>query len=236
MHYEKIEKNEESFLETQLDGLYDIHAFEIPVKGETLALRSYTCRRSDGENDYFFISRPKKEKIVLHFTAGYFLGDLQTLTQPRYKVSVPFLIARDGTIYQLFSSANWSYHLGRSAIGGNTKESRKSIGIELSNYGYLIKNGNKLDTIYANRGDQSYCTIDDKAYYTQPSHPFREQEYFATYTDAQYESLVILLRYLTALYDIPRQFLPIESRYTTSRQTISFKGILSHVNYRTYGK
>ena len=236
MHFKTINQKEESFLDNQLNKLYVIEPFEIPINGEDLNLKGYTCRRSDGENTYFFSNRPKKEKIVLHFTAGHFQGDLQTLTQPGYRVSVPFLIARDGTIYQLFSSASWAYHLGRTAIGGNTKESKKSIAIELSNYGYLLKNGEHLETIYASHGDPSYCTLEDTDYYTKLSHPFREQEFFATYTDKQYESLIILIRYLTALYEIPREFLSNKNRHKATRDVVDFKGILSHVNYRHHGK
>ena len=49
-------------------------------------------------------------------------------------------------------------------------------------------------------------------------------------------STIILLRYLTAKYNIPRQFLPEDKRYTTTNDVLTFKGIVSHINYRASGK
>ena len=66
--------------------------------------------------------------------------------------------------------------------------------------------------------------------------PYRECSYFATFTDEQYESLIILLRYLTAQYDIPRNFLNKKDRFLATQKVIGFKGILSHVNFRKTGK
>ncbi len=61
---------------------------------------------------YYYETEHKKERIVLHFTAGNVRSDMITLTTQDRHVSVPFVIARDGTIYQLFSSKFWSGHLG----------------------------------------------------------------------------------------------------------------------------
>ncbi|HRQ49305.1 MAG TPA: hypothetical protein PLR74_02135, partial [Agriterribacter sp.] len=52
----------------------------------------------------------------------------------------------------------------------------------------------------------------------------------------QMDSLVILLRYLTAQYNIPRAFLPEPQRYQATQDVLSFKGIVSHINYRPTGK
>jgi len=50
--------------------------------------------------------------------------------------------------------------------------------------------------------------------------------------------LISLLRYLTAQYNIPRTFLPENKRHITGTESElpNFKGITSHVNYRTSGK
>ena len=88
--------------------------------------------------------------------------------------------------------------------------SSSSIGIELSNIGYLIKKGDALHTIYST--DDIYCAVKEKAYYQEIA-GFRGQKYYATFTLAQYASLVVLLRYLTARFKIPRVFLPPEKIY-----------------------
>lgn len=245
MHYTEIPKTEKE-VQNGLNGHFKLEAFSIPIKEEESQLNGYLIRRSNEYNGYYYNERFPKEKIVLHFTAGHLRGDLTSLTDVnRGHVSVPFLIARDGTIYQLFSSAAWSYHLGPSAIGGNATQSKKSIAIELSNYGSLTMIDGNLETIYSRLKNKKtgkigskdiYCSKQDKGLYVKLDEPFKKERYFATYTDAQYDSLVILLRYLTAEYDIPRAFLDSSIRYQDTEQVVSFRGILSHVNYRKEGK
>ena len=208
-------------------------AIEIP--GEDAEMRYVDVTPADGDESYFYRTKNTKEQIVLHFTAGYLKGDVATLTKVNYHVSVPFLIARNGTIYNLFPSTYWSYHLGRGATGGNRQRSRASIAIELSNIGPLTRDGGRLVTIYstAERKDV-YCEIDQTNTYAEA--PFRGHDYFATFTDAQYEALVVLLRYVTARYEIPRKFLPVSKRYATHANSAHFKGIVSHVNFRSRDK
>ncbi len=50
------------------------------------------------------------------------------------------------------------------------------------------------------------------------------------------DSLIILLRFLTNKFNIPRQFLPEDKRFVTTNDVLQFKGIVSHINYRTSGK
>lgn len=232
MRYTKLPKMEQQ-MKVGDNGNYKLKPFSIKIKGEESKLEGYTFRPSNGYDGYYYDERPKKEKIVLHFTAGHLRGDLSSLTfKDRGHVSVPFVIARDGTLYQLFSSAAWSYHLGKAAIGGNKAQSQKSIGIELSNFGPLKMKAGKLMTIY----NYAYCDKSDTEMYTKLDTPYRGERYFATYTEAQYDTLVLLLRYLTAEYKIPRHFLDKDIRYEATEEVIDFKGILTHANYRTSGK
>ena len=235
MRVNRIPVWEERVKTTGNNGLYNVKQFSIPIKGDNRNLDGYLISPSSGFQGYFYAEKIKKEKIVLHFTAGYLTGDLSVLMNKRRgHVSVPFVLARDGSIYRPFSSSYWSYHLGRGAIGGNTAESKKSIGIELSNIGYLTPDplNNTMNTIYG----RAYCSMDDKHLYTKLDKPFRGQSHYATFTDEQYDSLISLLRYLTAQYDIPRQFLSEDIRYKYTNKILEFKGILSHVNYRSSGK
>ena len=228
------------------NGNFKLEPFTIPIPGETTKLEGYTIRPSDGYDGYYYNETIPKEKIVLHFTAGHLRGDITSLMfKDRGHVSVPFVIARDGTIYQLFSSGAWSYHLGRKAIGGNGSQSKKSIGIEMSNYGPLTMVEGKLETIYSRMKNpvsgkvgkkDVYCTKQDKDLYVKLDSPYRGEQYFATYTDAQYNSLILLLRYLTAQYEIPREFLDESIRYDATEAVVDFKGIVTHANYRISGK
>ncbi|MGB1206342.1 MAG: N-acetylmuramoyl-L-alanine amidase [Chitinophagales bacterium] len=208
-------------------------------------LNIVSCKPSNGYSGYYEAKKVKKERIVLHFTVGNLKSDVDILTRPRpgyskYRCSVPFVIARDGNIYQLFGSEYWAYHLGAGTIGGNEAASKKSIAIELSNYGPLILKGNNLETIYSRKGKSKkvdvYCTLEDTHKYIKLKTPFKGYQYFATFTDAQYESLAVLLRFLTAKHKIPRKFLGKSTRYVANSATAGFRGIVSHLNFRATGK
>ncbi|HLF63266.1 MAG TPA: N-acetylmuramoyl-L-alanine amidase [Saprospiraceae bacterium] len=211
--------------------------FEIPVSGDIgLNLTGMLCHRRDRLATYYYQERIRKERIVIHFTAGHLRGDLVTL-MGKVHVSVPYVIARDGTIYQLFDPAFWSYHLGPDALGGNKNQSSRTIGIELSNYGPLMRNGTQLETIYSTPSRRDvYCSLNDRDQYLNLPEPFRDQSYYASFTGEQYDSLILVLRHLTHQFDIPGEFLELPGRYQATNAVLSHKGIVSHVNYRTSGK
>ncbi|MFK7947501.1 MAG: N-acetylmuramoyl-L-alanine amidase [Saprospiraceae bacterium] len=240
MDFNQVKLAEAEFRRTGLNR-YKLEAHSSKIPGEEVELEVVHCDPKDGFTGYYYNQKDTKEKIVLHFTVGHLKGDISSLTsKKRGHVSTPFVIARDGTIYRLFSSANWSYHLGRKALGGNQTQSRKSIGIEISNYGPLFKKGNELHTYYSsavsprNTKKDVYCTLDDTDQYIKLPKKFRNIEYFTKFTDEQYHSIIVLLRYLTTAYKIPRKFVDEASRFkTVSSASSQFKGICSHVNFRT---
>lgn len=242
MRYDTLPQIEERF---RSDATSALKPFSIPVPGEDLTLNGQLFKPN--RSNYFYQTEYKKERIVLHFTAGNVRSDMITLTTQDRHVSVPFVIARDGTIYQLFPSKYWSGHLGAGVGNAGTKnaQDKATIGIEISNYGYLVPKGQTLETIYSRLKDpktgkigpvDAYCTLDQTTAYTRIDQPFRQQTHYAAYTPEQLDSLIILLRFLTAKYDIPRQFLPEGKRYGTTQDVLNFKGIVSHVNYRSSGK
>jgi len=196
------------------------------------------CYKQVADTSYYFEEEHPKDRIVLHYTAGYLKGDIAQLSRQSSEVSVPFVIARSGHIYNLWKSKYWSYHLGPGAVGGNTEMSQRSIGIELSNIGFLRrKTGGLLHTIYSN--DDVYCTEAETAYYQKLRTTYRGERYFATFTNAQYNSLLLLLRFLTKRYNIPRTILPEAKRFDafkSATEAKNFKGICSHVNFRASGK
>ncbi|MCF0054785.1 caspase family protein [Dyadobacter sp. CY356] len=243
MRFDTLSQIEARF---RLDNTALLSKFSLPVPNEDLSLNglAYTPKTTD----YFYPTEHSKQRIVLHFTAGNLRSDVQSLTQQSRHVSVPFVIARDGTIYQLFPSKFWSGHLGEGV--GNKKgtgnpQDKATIGIELSNYGFLVPKDGNLETIYSrikdpNTGNVSapdpYCSLDSKLAYAKIDHPFREQSFYPSYTAEQIDSLIVLLRFLTTRYNIPREFLPEDKRYTTFGELVNFKGIVSHINYRSSGK
>jgi N-acetylmuramoyl-L-alanine amidase len=196
------------------------------------------CRKQVADSSYYTTEEHPKERIVLHHTAGYLKGDIAQLSRQGIEVSVPFVIGRSGLIYNLWKSKYWSYHLGPGAIGGNTPGSQRSIAIELSNIGILHKKtGGLLHTGYGE--DDIYCSETETSYYQKLPTAFRMERYYAKFTNAQYISLLLLLRYLTTRFNIPRTLLPPVKRYDifgSAAEAENFKGICSHVNFRPSGK
>ncbi len=236
-----IAAHEAAFLASGLDAngkKFRLTPASVAIPGTTNERLNYQlCERENGDYSFYRREETPKHRIVLHHTAGYLKGDIGALTQPGNKVSVPFVIARNGTILNLWTSKCWSYHLGPGAVGGNTAMSRTSIGIELSNIGYLKALNGNMVTAYAD--SDVYCAATDTALYRTLPTPFRGCRHFATFTSAQYESLIRLLRFLTARYKIPRTLLPDTDRYrpfATAEQAAAHRGICSHVNFRPSGK
>ncbi len=246
MRFSSIPSLERAFRQTGNQHDYALQPVAIPVPGEPLTLNTVLATPKHRSGYFHDVEHPK-QRIVLHFTAGNLTGDMSTLTRQDFHVSVPFVIARDGTIYQLYASKFWSGNLGKGVgnDGTGNAQDKATIGIEISNYGFLTEHQGNLETIYSRGVDpntgkvgpvDTYCSLQDHEAYQKLDAPFRGQQYYATFTDAQYESLTVLLRYLTAQFQIPRQFVPEPVRYQATNSVLTFRGIVSHVNYRPSGK
>jgi N-acetylmuramoyl-L-alanine amidase len=235
MKASSIPAHEQNFKTTGKDAVgkqFTLKETFITVPGTTEKLSLTDCIRENKDKSFYYEEVVPKEKIVLHFTAGYLKGDISALTQPGNHVSVPFVMARSGDIYNLWASKYWSYHLGSKAIGGNTEMSSKAIAIEISNIGPLKKIGDNLVTTYSN--SDIYCHISETALYTKVP-KYRGFEYFATFTPYQYRNLKLLLQFLSQKYNIPYIFLPETKRYElfSLTEAKAFRGICSHVNFRS---
>lgn len=215
---------------------YDLRPFTATIPGTEEEIEFVACTPSSGDRSYFYDEITPKKRIVLHFTAGYLKWDIATLTQPGNHVSTPFVLARDGTIYNLFDSRKWSYHLGKGAAGGNMAMSKSGVAIEICNIGWLTRDGDRLVTYQSKPGAPDvYCRADEQEFYCQVP-AYRKQEYYATFTHAQYDQLAKLVRFLAAKYDIPLTFIEPERRYEVMDDIANFRGVTSHVNYRPTGK
>lgn len=228
-----IADHEKTFRDTGLDSQnqkFILKEKDYKIGSTTETVKITDCIRNDGFKGYYYELVTQKKKILLHFTMGYLKGDIATLTKEH--VSVPFVVARNGSIYNLFASKYWSYHLGKNTVGGNMPMSKECIGIEISNIGPLKKIGNNLVTTY--KDTDIYCSINDSEHYIKLSVPYRGFEYYATFTDEQYDTTIKLIRFLCAKYNLPKNFVAEAFRYTTLTTTefTTFSGIVSHVNCR----
>jgi N-acetylmuramoyl-L-alanine amidase len=228
-----IPTHENSFQSSGIDGFgkkFILKEGTFPIKGTAETINIMDCARDNGDKSFYYQEETAKKKVVLHFTMGYLKGDIATLTKQH--VSVPFVIGRNGVIYNLFASKYWSYHLGPGAIGGNTGMSRECIGIEISNIGPLKLIGDNLVTTYSDT--DIYCSLAETQFYTKLNTRYRGFEYFATYTAAQYEAIRKLLLFLCAKYSLPKIFVNEAIRYEVMTEDgfRNFTGIVSHVNCR----
>jgi|GEM_PF-1903688 len=208
---------------------------EIP--GDDFHMEYYLVTRKDRNAGYYYHEKVDKQQIVLHFTSGKTPGDIRTLSTKNHHVSTAFLIERDGAVYKMFPASFWSYHLGRGAVGGNKTLSKRSIGIEISNWGPLREDGRGGLVTWT--GGHWYCNLDETDAYIKLDKPYRGAHYFAGITPEQYESTIVLLRYLTKTFGIPAQFLPKgkrEALFPDHAAARSFQGITCHTNYRASGK
>ena len=233
MKASSILDHESSFQSTGLDSFgkqFILKEGTFPIKGTAETIKIIDCARDSGDESFFYKEETPKRKITLHYTMGYLKGDIATLTQQH--VSVPFVIGRNGQIYNLFASKYWSYHLGPGALGGNTAMSKECIGIEISNIGPLKLIENNLVTTYSDK--DIYCSLEETQYYTKLNPKYRNYEYYATFTDEQYEAIIKLIKFLCAKYDIPKNFLNSPERYEimTDVGFQNFTGIVSHINCR----
>jgi N-acetyl-anhydromuramyl-L-alanine amidase AmpD len=157
------------------------------------------------DNQYFAEESPKTQ-IYLHHTAGN--GNAEGVS--RYwngndsRIATAFIIGENGTIVQCFSSKHWAWHLGidqEDFARNGAKYSnlnKLSVGIEVCNWGYLKKKGDKY---YNYAGG-----VVNPSYVTELETPYKGYKYWYKYSDAQIESLRQLVEYLCDTYDIPKEY------------------------------
>lgn len=91
----------------------------------------------------------------------------------------------DGKVYKAFEDKYWAHHLGLTAEN-NVLLNKKSIGIEICNYGPLVKSRDGIYFNYVKKPVPENMVI-------KLEKPFRQYEYYHKYTDKQLASLKLLL-------------------------------------------
>lgn len=186
-------------------------------------------------NDWF-PAKHEKRWVVLHFTAGDSLeGAEGTLRTPDY-LQVAYTVDKDGIVYKKFDPSGWAYSLG---VRGYPKGwfDQRAIAIEIVNVGPLKLRGGDLcwwPPVVKNipQFQKKYCTLDDKARYVQQ--PFREYDYYASFTSQQVHAAGELVKNLCDVFKIPKQHLGAQVGADV-RDTLykgQWNGIISHQNVR----
>lgn len=146
--------------------------------------------------------KTEKYFIILHHTAGNH-DPYQTIklwnNDTRGRIATHYVIGGislannnklDGIIVQAFPDRYWAYHLGLSK---NSRLNAISIGIEICNWGYLIKGNDGKFRNYLGEivPDNMVCDLGFK---------FKGYQYYHNYTDNQIKSLYNLILQIKQRY------------------------------------
>ena len=140
--------------------------------------------------------------FFIHHTAGWdnpYNTVTSWNTDTRGRVATQYVIggsnvtgkksSYDGVVVEAFPNNYLGWHLGKV---GNFDISKYSGGVELTNFGYLTKKGDKYYT-YVNTEVNAELVCD-------LGYKFRGHQYWHKYTDNQIESLRLLLLHLLDIY------------------------------------
>ena len=166
-----------------------------------------------------------KKRICLHHTVSSPLsiaGDVATWSATR-NIATHYIIGGDGTIYRTIPDNYWAHHLGLKTAN-NLQLNKETIGIELDAWGILKQTGNGFMNAYGKPFDRTLPVEElDKA--------FRGSRFYQEYSQAQIDSLQVLLQLLSVDYKIPLQGLN-KSLNFELLSDFSKPGIYSHSNFR----
>lgn len=137
----------------------------------------------------------KKHTVFLHHTAGR-ANPYKTIkawnNDDRGRVATQFVVggrsmtgddSQNGVVVECFPDDYFAWHLGKV---GSIDMSRKSIGIEINNWGWLEKKGDKY---------YNYVGLEMPAdQVAELKKPFRGHKYYHAYTNEQIESVRLLLK------------------------------------------
>ena len=154
----------------------------------------------------FISENTDKKQIYLHHTAGNKnpIATIKGWEANKERVATAFVIGYEGTIAQAFSSRDWAWHLGvKDSVFKGQKLPYKnldkySIGIELTNWAYLVEKDGKYYNYVGGVVDKSEVTWLNK--------PFKNHKTWHKYSDKQIESLRELLLYLGETYGISLKY------------------------------
>lgn len=202
-----------------------------PKKKKWALNTSKIVQHNFADKEYKKEQFPKTQVVLHHTVSGNSInGDINWWLKDGKRIGTCILIARDGTIHQVFSSKYWAYHLGEvtkdfKKVGLSYKRhDMNSIGIEIDSWGAL----KKKDGVW-----KSYTgeTVQDENVQEYPE-GYRGYYGFEKYTDEQIESVRQLLVFWNVLYGIPLHYN--EDMWGLSKGALSGKsGVYTHTSYRS---
>ncbi|MFC1569293.1 N-acetylmuramoyl-L-alanine amidase [bacterium] len=170
-----------------------------------------------------------KSGICIHHTVGATArSTLDYWTNHEDNIGTAYIIARDGSIHEIFAPHCWASQFGLEwPREQKIAFEKRFIGIEIASEGGLKESDGKL-----------YCfdriaerTLKDRNEAFDYGELYRGYQYFDKYETAQIDSLTELINDLCAQFDIPKQT-PAD-HYKFYGETIKeYKGIIGHAMVR----
>jgi N-acetyl-anhydromuramyl-L-alanine amidase AmpD len=171
------------------------------------------------------------EMVVMHYTAsGSTAGTVSWFMNPDSKVSVHYIVGRDGEIVQVVKDERRAHHAGQGPLSGQSEEvgerrrrrnrviqpNSRSLGIEMVNWGPLEKRDDKYYTWMGNECPGQVV--------------LKNGTYWQAYTEPQLASVNRLVSYLCKKHNIQAQYPPLgPGAFDSDAETLAaFKGILGH--------
>jgi N-acetyl-anhydromuramyl-L-alanine amidase AmpD len=151
------------------------------------------------------------------------------------RVATPYIVERDGTIFEVFDPRFWAYHLGIPAKTGVPagSQDRRAVPIEIVNVGPLRPDKTIAGQLNWWPGDfgHKWCTTADSGSYIAA--PYRGFNHYAAFPDPQMQAVAALVAWLGAKFSIPRQLAPSERRMAYDLEYFrGFRGVAAHHNFR----
>lgn len=186
-------------------------------------------------DDQYYKEETIKKTIVIHHTAGGEnpINVIHGWNFNADRVATAYLIAgkvdktksyKEGDVFEAFEPKYWAHHLG-CKTANNTVLNKQSVGVEICNWGQLVKKSDGKFYNYVNG-------IVPEAEVITFATPFRGFLYYHKYSDAQLNSLRDLLNKLISEFNIDKTFRP--EMFDLNQSALNgAAGIYTHVSYRS---
>lgn len=146
------------------------------------------------------------DSIIIHYTAGP-SGDatVRLFKKTNRTVSAHLVSHEDGRVTQMVDFNRRAYHAGKSSYNGRVGYNAFSIGIEISNPGYLVKNpkGDGYVTWWEKKKTTPKTAPEDMVFEGEHRNPkLTPMKFWYKYPEEQIKSVYAICEALCQAYDI----------------------------------
>ncbi|MCQ2973610.1 MAG: N-acetylmuramoyl-L-alanine amidase [Bacteroidales bacterium] len=145
----------------------------------------------------------KPDAIIIHYTAGASgAATVKLFSAKSATTSAHLVVSEDGSVTQMVDFNRKAVHAGTSSYGGRSSYNNFSIGIEISNPGYLQKIDGKYYTWWEAKKDKKTATATSKVFTGKHRNSVTKMTYWHTYTDAQIKTVKEICQAICNAYEI----------------------------------